>query len=187
MGSSLNGSLTFRLKYGYAQLNLDDWMTQGIVGAARYSADALVDYEESIYRYRFQGTIFTEREGYPELRRTPALSFHYSLPAELRRRPRRASTTARATRSRKPTTRRRFRSAARFRPLPGARTLCAAFGSPASTTRDNYMQGRRAHARHRRGHLRAQVHERRRIDYIDATRPDIRHQRKWTARAVRSG
>src|SRR4249919_3988990 len=28
-GSSLNGSYTFRLKYAYAQINLDQWMTRG--------------------------------------------------------------------------------------------------------------------------------------------------------------
>src|SRR5258708_6396207 len=28
-GSSLNGSQTFRLKYAFAQLNLDDWTTKG--------------------------------------------------------------------------------------------------------------------------------------------------------------
>jgi hypothetical protein len=39
----------------------------------------LVDYEESIYRYRFQGTIFAEREGF--LTSSDAgLSTHYVLP-----------------------------------------------------------------------------------------------------------
>src|SRR5215218_1165893 len=28
-GSSLSGSLTYRLKYAYAQFNLDDWMSRG--------------------------------------------------------------------------------------------------------------------------------------------------------------
>src|SRR3954470_94817 len=29
VGSSLNGSYTFRLKYAYAQFNLDDWINKG--------------------------------------------------------------------------------------------------------------------------------------------------------------
>src|SRR5207249_2908249 len=29
VGSSLNGSYTFRLKYAFAQFNFDDWMTAG--------------------------------------------------------------------------------------------------------------------------------------------------------------
>ena len=36
-----NGSYTFRLKYAYAQFNLDDWMPQGLVGPPRHAADAV--------------------------------------------------------------------------------------------------------------------------------------------------
>ena len=39
---------------------LDD---QGIVGPVRHPATPWVDFEENIYRYRFQGTVFAEREG----------------------------------------------------------------------------------------------------------------------------
>ena len=38
-----------------------------------------VDFEESIYRYRFQGTIFADREGYLSSSDVGA-SFHYNLP-----------------------------------------------------------------------------------------------------------
>ena len=55
-----------------------------------------IDYTEGIYRYRFQGTIFTEREGYMTSSDF-GVSFHSTLPKQLRRLPRRASTTARAT------------------------------------------------------------------------------------------
>jgi hypothetical protein len=63
-GSSLNGSLTFRLKYGYAQLNLDDWMPRGSWVRLGIQQTPWVDFEETVYRYRFQGTVFADREGY---------------------------------------------------------------------------------------------------------------------------
>ncbi len=63
-GSSLNGSMTFRLKYGYAQINLDDWMPKGTWIRFGIQQTPFIDSIEAIYRYRFQGTVFTEREGY---------------------------------------------------------------------------------------------------------------------------
>src|SRR6266567_2690946 len=62
-GSSLNGSLTFRLKYAYAQFNLDDWATKGSWVRFGLQQTPFIDYNESIYRYRFQGTTFEDREG----------------------------------------------------------------------------------------------------------------------------
>jgi hypothetical protein len=64
VGSSVNGSLTFRLKYGYAQLNLDDWMPKGSWVRLGIQQTPWVDFEEGVYRYRFQGTIFADREGF---------------------------------------------------------------------------------------------------------------------------
>ena len=63
-GSALNGSYTFRLKYAFAQVNLDDWMTKGSWVRLGMQQTPYVDFNEGIYRYRFQGTIFPEREGY---------------------------------------------------------------------------------------------------------------------------
>ena len=63
-GSALNGSLTFRLKYAYGQLNLDDWTTHGSWVRLGIQQTPYVDYTEGIYRYRFQGTIFVDREGF---------------------------------------------------------------------------------------------------------------------------
>ena len=63
-GSSANGRLTLDLKYGYAQVNLDDWLWRGSYVRAGMIQTPYVDFEESIYRYRFQGTVFAEREGY---------------------------------------------------------------------------------------------------------------------------
>ena len=63
-GSSLSGSQNFRLKYAFGQFNLDDWATRGTWLRLGVQQTPLIDYEEGIYRYRFQGTIFPEREGY---------------------------------------------------------------------------------------------------------------------------
>jgi hypothetical protein len=74
-----SGDLEFRLKYGFMQVNLDDWMTKGSWIRFGQGQTPYIDYEEGIYRYRFQGTTFTEREGYLTSSDVGA-SFHYSLP-----------------------------------------------------------------------------------------------------------
>ncbi len=74
-----SGDLEFRLKYGFAQVNLDDWLTKGSWARFGQNQTPYVDYEEGIYRYRFQGTTFPEREGYLTSSDLGA-SFHYSLP-----------------------------------------------------------------------------------------------------------
>ncbi len=67
----LTGTLTYRLKYAFGQLNLDD--LDQTVGGAQWKGSwvrlgmqqtPFVDYEESIYRYRYQGPIFVDREGF---------------------------------------------------------------------------------------------------------------------------
>src|SRR5262249_44317568 len=63
-GSSIAGSMTLRLKYGYVQMNLDDWLWRGTFVRAGLIQTPYVDFEETVYRYRFQGPIFTDREGY---------------------------------------------------------------------------------------------------------------------------
>jgi hypothetical protein len=81
-GSSLNGSYTFRLKYAYAQFNLDDWLNPGRTGTwARLGMQQTpwVDFMETVYRYRFQGTIFEDREGFLSSSDIGA-SFHYNFP-----------------------------------------------------------------------------------------------------------
>ena len=77
-GSSLNGSYTFRLKYAYAQINLDDWMTKGSWVRIGMQQTPWVDFEETVYRYRFQGSVFTDREGYLSSSDAGA-SFHYNF------------------------------------------------------------------------------------------------------------
>jgi Phosphate-selective porin O and P len=79
--SSLSGSLEFRIKYAYAQFNLDDWMTRGSYARFGIQQTPWLDYAEGIYRYRFQGTMFVEREGYFASADAGA-SLHYQLPSD---------------------------------------------------------------------------------------------------------
>ena len=62
--SVTSDSLVYRLKYAYAQVNLDDWMTKGSWVRLGMQQTPWVDFEEQIYRYRFQGPIFMDRESY---------------------------------------------------------------------------------------------------------------------------
>lgn len=78
--SSIAGSLVFRIKYAYAQFNLDDWMTKGSYARFGIQQTPWLDFAEGIYRYRFQGTMFPEREGYFASADAGA-GFHYQLPA----------------------------------------------------------------------------------------------------------
>jgi hypothetical protein len=75
-----NDSLIFRVKYAFGQFNLDDWMTKGSWARFGIQQTPLLDYEEGIYRYRFQGTTFTEREGFYNSADAGA-SFHYNFPS----------------------------------------------------------------------------------------------------------
>jgi hypothetical protein len=79
--SSLNGSQTFRLKFAYAQLNLDQWLTKGSWIKAGLNQTPWIEYEESIYRYRLQGPVFADREGFlfPS---DNGVSFHYNFPRD---------------------------------------------------------------------------------------------------------
>ena len=62
-GSSLNGSYTYRLKYAYAQFNMDDWMTRGSFARFGMQQTPWIDFIDSVYRYRFQGPTLEDREG----------------------------------------------------------------------------------------------------------------------------
>jgi hypothetical protein len=79
MGSTLNGSLTFRLKYAYAQFNLDDWMQRGSWVRLGMQQTPWIDFDETVYRYRFQGPVFADREGFLSSSDVGA-TFHYNLP-----------------------------------------------------------------------------------------------------------
>jgi hypothetical protein len=74
-------SLVFRIKYAYAQFNLDDWMTRGSWTRLGIQQTPWVDFEEGIYRYRFQGTVFAERIPLPTTMTSAdaGVSFHYNF------------------------------------------------------------------------------------------------------------
>lgn len=78
-GTSLNGSYTFRLKYAYVQWNLDDHLTRGTFARFGMQSTPYFNLFESVYRYRFQGTGFLEREGFMASSDAGA-SFRYNLP-----------------------------------------------------------------------------------------------------------
>jgi hypothetical protein len=79
-GSVISGSYVYRLKYAYAQFNLDDWMTRGSWARFGMQQTPWIDFEEGIYRYRFQGTVFAERDGFLSSSDVGA-SFHYNFPS----------------------------------------------------------------------------------------------------------
>jgi hypothetical protein len=62
--STVFGSYVYRLKYAYAQFNLGDWLPQGSWARLGMQQTPWVDFMETVYRYRFQGTIFEDREGF---------------------------------------------------------------------------------------------------------------------------
>jgi hypothetical protein len=78
--SSLNGSAIFRLKYAYGQINFDEWVGKGSWIRIGANQTPWIDYNEGIYRYRFQGKIFTDAEGYLTSS-DYGLSGHYNLPS----------------------------------------------------------------------------------------------------------
>ena len=87
-GSSLNGSYTYRLKYAYAQFNLDDWMTRGSFARFGMQQTPWVDFIDSVYRYRFQGPTLEDREGILSSSDVGA-TFRYVFARQLRRSARR--------------------------------------------------------------------------------------------------
>ena len=81
VGSSLNGSYVFRLKHAWLQWNLDDHVSPGSHARFGMQPNPWFEFYEPVYRYRFQGTIFDEREGYM-LSSDVGATFRYNLPRE---------------------------------------------------------------------------------------------------------
>jgi hypothetical protein len=77
-----NDSLVFRIKYAYGQFNLDEWTTPGTWVRFGIQQTPWVDFEEGIYRYRFQGTVFAERVPLPTAMSSSdaGVSLHYNFP-----------------------------------------------------------------------------------------------------------
>jgi len=61
--SALFGNNVYRLKFAYLQFALDDWIGKG--GLLRFGLQntPYITYVEDVYRYRFQGPLFVDREG----------------------------------------------------------------------------------------------------------------------------
>jgi hypothetical protein len=76
-------SLVYRIKYAYAQFNLDDWMPRGSWARFGIQQTPWVDFEEGIYRYRFEGTIFAERVPLPTTMTSSdaGASYHLNFPS----------------------------------------------------------------------------------------------------------
>ena len=62
--SNLNGNQVVRLKYGYGQVNFDDFAPRGSWVRFGLQQTPYIDYIEGAYRYRFQGATFTDVEGF---------------------------------------------------------------------------------------------------------------------------
>lgn len=77
--TNYDGNLVFRLKYAFGQFNLDDWLPKGSWIRIGQQHTPYVDFYEHIYEYRFQGTIYPEREGYVTSSDVAAAA-HLSLP-----------------------------------------------------------------------------------------------------------
>jgi hypothetical protein len=81
VGSALNGSYTFRLKFAFAQWGLDDHLGKGSFARFGMQPTPWVEFIDAVYRYRFQGATFEDREGFLPSSDTGA-AFHYSLPRD---------------------------------------------------------------------------------------------------------
>src|SRR5664280_486546 len=56
--------LHVRLKYGFGQFNMDDWLPKGSWARLGLQQTPYIDYAEGIYRYRFQSAIMVDRDGF---------------------------------------------------------------------------------------------------------------------------
>ena len=81
VGSSLNGSYTFRLKYAFAQWSLEDHLGKGTHARFGMQPTPWIEFYDAVYRYRFQGPGFEDREGFLSPSDVGA-SFHYALPGD---------------------------------------------------------------------------------------------------------
>jgi hypothetical protein len=82
-GSNItNDSLVYRIKYAYGQFNLDDWMPRGTWTRFGIQQTPWVDFDEGIYRYRFEGTTFAERVPLPTTMTSSdgGVSYHMNFP-----------------------------------------------------------------------------------------------------------
>jgi hypothetical protein len=80
-GPALSGSQIYRVKYAFIQFNLDDWTGNFKGSWVRFGVqqNVFIDFQESVYRYRFQTNVFLERTGLIGSADVGA-TFHTNLP-----------------------------------------------------------------------------------------------------------
>ncbi len=61
---TLSGSYAVRVKYAFAQFNMDDWLPNGSWARFGLQQTPYIDYAEGIYRYRFQSPTMVDRDGF---------------------------------------------------------------------------------------------------------------------------
>lgn len=80
-GSSLSGSSVYRLKLAFVQLALDDVLGKGSCVKLGVHGTPYLDLTDPIYRYRFQGNLFLDREGYLAVA-DAGISARYAFPSD---------------------------------------------------------------------------------------------------------
>ncbi len=61
---TLSGSYAVRVKYAFAQFNMDDWLVKGSWIRLGQQQTPYIDYAEGIYRYRFQYPTMVDKDGF---------------------------------------------------------------------------------------------------------------------------
>jgi len=77
--TSLDGSLTYRLKYAFGQFNLDEAWSKGSWVRFGLQQTPFIDWEEGVYRYRFQSQVLVDREAF-QSSSDFGVSAHYNMP-----------------------------------------------------------------------------------------------------------
>lgn len=77
---ALSGSYVVRVKYAFAQFNMDDWLEKGSWIRFGQQQTPYIDYAEGIYRYRFQYPTMVDKDGFLTSSDL-GLSGHLNLPA----------------------------------------------------------------------------------------------------------
>ena len=77
---ALAGSYVVRVKYAFAQFNMDDWLEKGSWIRLGQQQTPYIDYAEGIYRYRFQYPTMVDKDGFLTSSDI-GLSGHFNFPS----------------------------------------------------------------------------------------------------------
>jgi hypothetical protein len=77
---ALSGSYVVRVKYAFAQFNMDDWLEKGSWIRLGQQQTPYIDYAEGIYRYRFQYPTMVDKDGFLTSSDI-GLSGHFNFPS----------------------------------------------------------------------------------------------------------